>query len=175
MSNLTILSRSRWDAKPPTSPRTLRKPYTIRELFIHWPGEDPRSWHDIHTQNQEATVLRSFQHYHQVDNGWADIGYNHVMGNGGFKEVPRIWTGRGAQYIPAAQLGHNPGTIAICVLVGPNDPITENIVSRLRSYIRWAEGYSGNKLRVRGHGEVYGTECPGPRLRGIIRSGRLRV
>lgn len=171
---LTILPRSAWGARPASGPLSRRPPSSIHELFIHWPG-DQTSWRDVKTIKGEITTLKQFQNYHMDTHGWSDIGYNHVMGNGGFTEtgIPRIWTARGAQFTPAAQLAHNTGTLAICILIGPNDPLTDHMVSRLRSYIRWAINYTGNDLHIRPHGAVTQTDCPGIRLKNIIYHGKL--
>jgi hypothetical protein len=107
-------------------------------------------------------------------NGWNDIGYNHVMFPSGSSRLPRIYTGRGAQYIPASQLDHNVGTISIMVYMSRDDFLHESTKSRLRSYVRWADNYSGNTLDIRGHGEVFGTECPGPQLRNWVAKERHR-
>lgn len=150
-----------------------RKPSDIHEVFFHWPGGIPASWDNVTSPAEEKATIRGFQHQHIHVNGWSDIGYNHVMGH--FGPVPNVYTARGAQYTPAAQLGHNQGTIACCILIGPDDFLRQDVINRMRSYIRWAEEYTGNRLRVRGHGEVFGTECPGPSIRKAISSGRLDI
>jgi hypothetical protein len=170
--NMTVISRKEWNAAPPTKPRTRRAPSSIREVFFHWPGSEPRSWERVDTQSEEEAILRSFQRSHQGQ-GWADIGYNHVMGNA--DAVPRLYTGRGAQFVPAAQLGHNTGTIACCILIGPEDFLRGDIIVRMRSYVRACEQFAGHRLRVRGHGEVVSTDCPGPQIRKALNSGALDI
>lgn len=171
---LTISSRANWRAAARTGPVTYRKPSTITELFVHWPGTSgklvpPNGW----TATQERTIMRDLQRQHQDGNGWNDIGYSHVLfpnPNG----LPRVYTGRGAQYVPASQLGHNEGTISILVYMGSEDKLHASTKARLRSYVRWVDTYTRGTVRVRGHGEVVGTECPGPKLRRWVRFGRKR-
>lgn len=116
--------------------------------------------------------MRDLQRGHFA-NGWSDIGYSHVLFPNP-EGVPRIYTARGAQYVPAAQLNHNEGTIAIMVYMGAEDMVHESTKARLRSYVRWVDDYTGRTVAVRGHGEVFGTECPGPDLRAWVKSGRHR-
>jgi hypothetical protein len=125
----------------------------------------------VDTVEEEHAQLRAWQRQHMQVNGWADGGYNHVLfPNWGRPEkVPRVYTFRGAQYVPAAQLNHNAGTLAVMVALGPDDPLTDDVKRRLFAFHRWAEDYAGHRLRVRGHGEVFGTECPGPRLRSFVK------
>lgn len=171
---LTFQPRWTWRPALRRGPVARRDPDTITELFVHWPGV--RAAHVIPdtgwSRTQERRIMRDIQAGH-FGNGWSDIGYNHVLfpNPGG---VPRIYTARGAQYVPAAQLRHNTGTIAIMVYMGADDMLHESTKSRLRSYVRWADDYSGNKLKIRGHGEVFGTECPGDQLRRWVRSERHR-
>lgn len=171
-SDMTVITRADWGAESPRSRRTARPASSIREVFFHWPGEDPRSWKSVDTQKEEEAVLRSFQRSH-FGNGWSDIGYNHVLSNRG--DLPRLYTARGAQYVPAAQLNHNTGTIACCVLIGPDDVLREETIKRMRSYVRACEKYAGHRLRVRGHGEVVSTGCPGPQIRRAIANGKLNI
>lgn len=174
MSDLTILERKLWKPHPRRGPVSRRSPSSIHELFIHWPGTTPSTWRNVNTPAEERAAIKAMQTFHiGPERRWSDIGYNHIMGNGSDGNPPRIYVGRGAQYTPAAQLGHNVGTLAILVLVGPSDPVTAAIVSRLRSYIRWAVDWTGNSLMVKPHSAATPTECPGARLRILIRSGRL--
>lgn len=88
------------------------------------------------------------------------------------KEIPNIYTARGAQFIPAATLDDNLESIAICVAMGPQDPLLESVESRLRSYVRWAQDYCGHELHVLGHRQNVAhpgaTECPGPKLLAYV-------
>lgn len=172
--SLTIYPRTDWHARKSNGTRTRRAPSSITQLFIHWPGAVPKSWQNVNTVTEERATIKGFQNYHIDSNGWTDIGYNHVLvpNWGRPKQVPHIYTARGAQYVPAAQTDHNAGTLAICVLMGPDDPLLESVKERLRSYVRWAEHYAGHELKVMGHRQnpshPGATECPGPKLLAYV-------
>lgn len=174
MTDLQLITRRTWGAAARQGSVIQRAPSSITELFVHYPGAKdptlipPSGW----TAAEERQIMRDLQRGHFA-NGWSDIGYNHVL----FPHpdgLPRIYTARGAQYIPAAQLKHNTGTIAIMVYMGSADMLHDSTKARLRSYVRWADDYAGRRLRVRGHGEVVQTACPGPALREWVRSARHR-
>lgn len=171
---LTIKPRADWNAAARRGKVAYRKADTITELFIHWPGTlgkliPASGW----TPRQERAIMRDLQRQHMVGNGWSDIGYSHVLfpnPNG----QPRVYAARGARYVPASQLDHNAGTISILVYMGTKDTVHRSTKARLRSYVRFVDEYSGNKVRVRGHREVTGTECPGGALMRWVRFGRKR-
>lgn len=145
----------------------------ITELFVHWPGAKgklipPNGW----TRTRERAIMREIQAGHFA-NGWSDIGYSYVLFPNP-KGQPRIYTARGGRYVPASQLKHNTGTISIMVYMGTGDELHASTKARLRSFVRWADKYAGRTLKVRGHGEVFGTECPGPELRRWVNGGRHR-
>lgn len=173
MSELTIISRSKWRAAARKGPLSGRLPDSIRELFIHYPGVTGKiipanGW----SEASEREIMRNLQRGHFA-NGWSDIGYNHVL----FPSpdgLPRIYTARGAQWTPAAQMKHNTGTIAIMVYAGTQDILHESTKTRLRSYVRWVDHYTGNKVNVRGHREVVQTACPGEVLQNWVNNGRHR-
>lgn len=174
--SLTVISRADWKARPPVRPRTRRSRASITEFFLHWPGSEG-SLAAINTAAEERAWLRETQHFHMTkpDDPYIDLGYNLVMGNGRDGKVPRVYTGRGLQYLPASQLGHNPGTASLCVILGARDELTDEMISRIRSVIRYVEQYSGNRLRVRGHREVVGTTCPGPQITAALRAGKFNI
>lgn len=167
MSDLTVFPRSRWNAREPR-PMTVRSLKTIHELFIHWPGIDPRSWKHVNTVAEEHSAIRGIQDFHMdaPDHGWSDIAYNGVIvpNYGREDQSPNVYQGRDLVHQPAAQLGHNEGTAALLILIGPDDFLSEDVKRRIRSYIRWLEDKTGNNLSVRPHKAVTSTECPGPAL-----------
>jgi hypothetical protein len=78
-----------------------------------------------------------------------------------------IHRGRGMTYVPASQLGHNTGTVSVCVFLGPNDPVPDAVVRSIKELRAFCEHRAGHPLDVRPHSSVTSTECPGPRLLAI--------
>lgn len=173
MSNLTIHSREEWHARDPRL-RTPQELHDIKEFFVHWPGGDPRSWKHVNTVAEIKQTLRSFQDYHMDHNGWSDIGYTYLLApeRGKIQTSDTLWRARGPHWVPASQLNHNSGTVSVCVLMGPDDNLTEATKRRLRSLHRHVEKIAGRNVAWRGHCEVFGTECPGPALFNYIKDLR---
>lgn len=76
----------------------------VEKVFIHCSDSDYKIHDDI-------KVIRE---WHVKENGWKDIGYHYFI-----KQDGQIQAGRDLEKIPAAQFGHNTGSIAIC-LAGKN-------------------------------------------------------
>lgn len=135
-----------------------RDPKRKRELFLHHEaGAVARAT----TEANERRAMRALQSFHMDRNGWADIGYNYVLFPSG-----RLYEARGFSAIPAAQGGHNSGTIAICC-IGHYDKqkLTEAQKKRL---VKAANNLAAKGVRtVGGHGEAPGqaTACPGKHIR----------
>ncbi|HMJ97613.1 MAG TPA: hypothetical protein VK486_17325, partial [Thermoleophilaceae bacterium] len=68
--------------------------------------------------------------------------------------------GRSHRKVPAAQLNHNRGTLAICVVAGPLDTIT----SRTRYVIERVLMLHPSVRTLGGHRDVVATSCPGEHL-----------
>lgn len=89
-----------------------------------------------------------------VDRGWTCIGYHYFMSSDGVLQY-----GRDIELTPAAQSGHNTGSIAICLngLV-PSD-FTQTMLNNLKNFCMQINGaYRG--IRFRGHKEVAAKSCP---------------
>lgn len=153
-----LISRGTWGARPPkkTTPND-----PIREIFIH------------HTSNKDAnkiTVLRQMyaaaqgiQNYHMDENGWSDIGYHFLIFQpGGGHDHAHVLQGRLPRYLPAAQLGHNPGTLAIAVY---GNGFTDAMQRNTRFMIEClARDYAPGARGIGGHRDVVETDCPGPKF-----------
>lgn len=158
MSSVTIHTRTSWGARTPRPTRTPQSPRSIREFFIHWPGETGK-FTGI-TAVRERAIMRETQDYHMDTHGWADIGYSFAVFQSG-----RIYRGRGMNYVPAAQLGHNTGTVGVCCMVGLHDEPTPELlkaVGELKHFcLLRAHAF---ELIVRPHKAVTSTDCPGPAM-----------
>lgn len=160
-TKLKIHSRRSWGAKPPR-PRDEQSPSQVRELFIHWPGGEPASWAHVDSVAEEEATMRSIQGFHMGPaRGWSDFAYSFAVFPSG-----RIYRGRGMRYVPAAQLGHNTGTVAVIVFLGPEDQdkLSSKVVGAIRALREHCEAKAGRSLDVRPHRAVTSTECPGPFL-----------
>ncbi|MBA3298244.1 MAG: hypothetical protein H0U19_15060 [Acidobacteria bacterium] len=159
----TIHSRKAWGAKTP-KPRTPQNVKAVRELFVHWPGGIPATWQSVNTAAEERQTMRNIQSFHMgPERGWSDFAYNFAIFQSG-----RIYRGRGMDWVPAAQAGHNTNTTAVVVFIGPEDRPSSAVLVALKSLRHHCERRAGHRLAVRPHGAVTSTECPGPRLRAFV-------
>lgn len=161
-----IKSRESWNARP-WREFTFQPDSIIREFFIHHPADLSHDLAHIDTDQEQDSYLRGVQNFHMdnPDRHWDDIGYSHIVFQDG-----TVVKGRGRNHVPAAQLGHNTGTIAVlCVLANGEHP-SARMIAALVSLKDRMDRLVGRDLRVRAHGDVTQTECPGPELRAIIPS-----
>lgn len=156
---LTI-ARSVWTDKPGGGSID---PGPKREVFLHHTVSGNHAW----TRAQEREHMRFLWHLHVEVNGWSDVGYNYVC----FPSA-RVYRARPADRIPAAQEGHNTGTLAIAV-VGTNPVLSLLQRRKLRALIRRLREDRPTITRLGGHRDVYATECPGDRIYGWIKKWRL--
>lgn len=123
-----------------------------RELFIHHEAGPVRP---AQSAAAERVIIRGIRNQHIRGNGWDDIGYSYVLFPSG-----RMYTGRGFRGLPAAQLNHNAGTVAIC-LAGHYDKQQISIAQK-RRLIDAANNLHALGVRtVGGHRQVTQTACPG--------------
>lgn len=151
--SVKVYSRQEWGARPPA--QSMSRQYQPSEAFVHYSGAVVKGLNNL--EKQKAAV-RAIQNYHMDSNGWSDVGYSYLVVQ---PENPlrraRAFAGRNAMYVPAAQAGHNTGTIAICVLAGPGQPLRRNTRYVIEQLLR---RYSTVKT-VGGHRDVTPTDCPG--------------
>lgn len=172
MSGLSIIKRDAWNPEKRSCAPVRRGWTTLTEGFVHWPGLIPGSWQHVNSTAKERAAIRDIQQFHMHDpaHKWCDIGYNYVLTpNWGRPSAsPRIYVARGPHWTPAAQLNHNEHTLAILVLMGPNDPLTPEVKAKLHQFARYVTDKVGHDLRWRPHRAVTPTECPGPALAGFV-------
>jgi hypothetical protein len=124
-----------------------------RELYLHHTvtSNRPRS------RAEERRHMRELEDSH-LARGFQTIGYNFVLFRSG-----RLYEGRGPRALPAAQGGHNTGTVAIACV---GDYRTDRLTVRMRARLVIAAVNVRVRRGVRlvgGHREApgEGTECPG--------------
>lgn len=133
-------------------------PFTVPErpvhvVFVHCTASD----HDAH---DDAAVI---DQWHR-QRGWRGIGY-HVF----IRRDGAIQRGRPLEEVPAAQEGHNGGSIALC-LHGFKTfaPAQFEALRRLADAIDAAYAERGRRLRWRGHCEVANKLCPNFDYRAVL-------
>lgn len=160
-----IVSRAEWGARQPTSTTRIAKP--VPRVFIHHTAGDTCT-----TQAQCISVVKSIQNYHMNSKGWADIGYNFLVGQDGNVYEGRGWNNVGA-HAADARVNHNYGSIGISVIgtfntIAPNAAAL-NAVKQLIACGVSNGGLSG-AYTLHGHRDGGCTECPGQAFYNIIRT-----
>lgn len=92
-----------------------------------------------------------------ISRGFSDIGYHFFIDFAG-----KIFIGRSLETNPAAQVGHNTGTIAICLHGGQDSKADFKIEQYhiLKSLCKQiCEAYN-NQITFHGHCEVSAKDCP---------------
>lgn len=108
--------------------------------------------------------MRAIQAFHMgPQRGWADFAYNFAVFMDG-----RVYRGRGIDYVPAAQEGHNTNTVAILCVVGDEETPSRLMVRGLIDLKDHLDKRCGRDLSVKPHSSVVATACPGNRIRNII-------
>lgn len=119
----------------------------IARVFIHCSASD----------NQNHDNIQTIREWH-LGRGWGDVGYHFFIDKTG-----NIYQGRPLELAPAAQRGHNEGSIAICLSGLRNFWDAQfNSLQQLCILLNslypntWTEDY----LTFHGHNEVSAKECP---------------
>ena len=159
----------------------------VNKIYIHCSDSDNpahdnietvRNWHIHPRDRDDGTVVYKGGIYedrkelpsevrNKRGNGWNDIGYHIFINSYG-----NVSNGRSFELIPAAQKGHNYGSIAIC-LSGRKDLFNETQFDSLRDVcraIRDAYKNLGIQVTFHGHNEVdKGKSCPVIDYREILK------
>ena len=117
----------------------------MNRVFVHCSASD----------NPDHDDIEVMRRWHVEENGWSDVGYHYFIRKSG-----RVEAGRSLERIPAAQGGHNPGTIAICLHGLKIEKFSVRqfkALSRLCMEIN--ETYE-HQLTFHGHCEVSNKSCP---------------
>lgn len=157
MPALKVISRHTWGARKGGPYSTQPTP---KETFIHYSAGQGKH---IDTYAEQKSAMSAIQGLHMNNNGWSDIGYHFVVFQpwGRFK-IARVFQGRPLNAIPAAQAGHNTGTVAVCVVMQNGEKLKWQTKAKLRSLVRRLPP------NVRGHYEVVATSCPGTALKAYL-------
>jgi N-acetylmuramoyl-L-alanine amidase len=159
---MRYLTRSDWGARAPKSVPTHFS--TVNYVFIH------------HTTgvtlgaDQSNNWVRNIQSYHMDTNGWADIAYSFL-----FDSYGNVFEGRGWGVIGAHTLNYNSQGHGFAYLGDGSQPLTVDALDAVRWLVAESDRRYGAKT-IRGHREVFGTECPGDWLEahlGDLRGGSV--
>jgi hypothetical protein len=112
--------------------------------------------------DEQCEHMRGLQNFHMDTRGWSDIAYAYIVFQPyGKLTRARVFEGRDYHKVPAAQLGHNTGTLPICVVGNfERDGVKRNTRFVIEQLIR---KHSSVKV-VGGHCDVVSTSCPGQHL-----------
>ncbi|MFG3338730.1 N-acetylmuramoyl-L-alanine amidase [Glycomyces sp. NPDC048151] len=142
-----IVSRSAWGARSATG--TTRTTWSKRTTFaVH------------HSGASADQTPREIQDFHMNSRGWSDIGYNFLVGDDG-----TIYHGRGWLTVGAHIAGHNTECVGVCVI---GNYVSRAVPEPVKDALAWlydeANRRAGKTLRIRTHGQLASTACPGERL-----------
>lgn len=158
---MRIISRRQWGARNPRS-RSYQDPRSVKELFIHYTMSPSATGF-----SEQRNRMQQLQDFAMDTRNWSDVSYSYLVFNG---SRPRVFYGRGARVIPAAQANHNTNTIAIAVVMMADDKLTWQTKLQLRRLV-WhlRRKIVKRNVPVRPHSAVTQTSCPGDQLRAFIK------
>lgn len=159
--SISLFTREDWGARRPR-PMT-EQGWNAHEAFIHHTAD---TYKGLDSLAEQKARMRGYQAFHMDVRGWADIAYHFVVfppfvTSEGTEISARVFQGRERNYVPAAQEGHNRGTLAVCV-VGDYESefLHRNTIYALEVLLARYDA-----LRtLGGHRDVVSTSCPGDKL-----------
>lgn len=122
----------------------------------------------IHHSATTTGCSKVFRAFHRAINGWVDIGYHFVIGNGSLSEDGEVEEGRPQWAVGAHAREHNEDTIGICLVGSFSDTYpTEDQMKSLGMLLKsLLSEYDLSSSSIILHRELSGcnTECPGKNL-----------
>ena len=132
----------------------------ITKVFLHCSASN-RPNHD------DVEVIRKWH----KQRGWSDIGYHYFIRADG-----TIEKGRDIEKKPAAQAGHNTGTIAICLHgLYPQDFSLFQYESVYKLCKAIDDAYDDRRISFHGHCEVSPKPCPVFDYRAVLKLDNLGI
>lgn len=130
----------------------------VERVFLHCSASD-----DDHLTG--AGLVTEIRRWHKK-RGWSDVGYHYLIDKAGV-----VLPGRPLARGPAAQKGHNTGTIAI--MVHGLEKFPPNMLEQCRLLCAEInEAYEG-RISFHGHCEVSAKSCPVFDYRGLLQLDRF--
>jgi len=158
---MKYLERSDWNAAEPR--KRLPMPSNPKGIAIHWVGAR------INQQRDPAEVVQGIQEFHQgPSRGWWDIAYQECVALDG-----TVLRGRGFNTRSGAngKSSTNRKYGAICLLMGPGQDPTPEIIAAVRQRIAAWRRLNPKAIEIVGHGNLKQTTCPGSSIFELIRRG----
>lgn len=162
---MKLVTRQEWGARAPRD-KTYQRTTDIKTIFIH----HSESQGGQRTFNEQAQAIRNTQDFHMgPERQWSDIAYTYLVTNPFRGGRSRAFVGRGLHQVPAAQLGFNTNSCAICVITMDGEPLSWKTKLTLRRLIWQTRRRIGRQVPVKPHSAVNSTSCPGDQLRAWIK------
>ncbi len=121
--------------------------------------------HHSATATGNARVIRAL---HRAVNGWIDIGYHFVIGNGTLSRDGEVESGRPVWSVGAHTRGHNQDSIGICLVGNFSETSpTEKQIASLKELLRkLLVDFPVTRSDILLHRDAEGcrTECPGENI-----------
>jgi hypothetical protein len=137
----SLFSQSNEEQTVPLFARPARR---VSRVFLHCSASNKPEHDDI-------SVIRDWH----LKRGFIDVGYHYFIKTDGTLQL-----GRGLEHIPAAQSGHNSGTIAICLHGLNESDFTEAQFHMLRDLCFAIDTAYNGAITFHGHCEVANKLCP---------------
>jgi hypothetical protein len=160
-----LITTTAWRAAPTRTTLPARGP--LDHLVLHHTAF-AASGIGGRTLAAEARHMRQIQRWH-LDRGWATVGYHFVVSPSG-----RIFAGRPVDRLGAHVLGHNAGTVGICLMGNFERERPTPAALAALEHVRTQLVPGGDAVELLGHREHRGhetTACPG---RYLQREGAAR-
>ncbi|XP_030400216.1 LOW QUALITY PROTEIN: peptidoglycan recognition protein 3-like [Gopherus evgoodei] len=151
----TIITRSQWGARAPRDRVQLSTP--VPYVIIHHTAGS-----SCISQASCSQLVRGIQNYHMDSKGWADIGYNFLIG-----EDSRVYEGRGWSTMGAHAKNWNHKSLGFSFLGTFSSRVPSAAALNIaQDLIQCAvnRGSLSSSYTLKGHRNVNPTECPGNAL-----------
>lgn len=143
----------------------LRVPHEIDAITLHHSG----SAEPLRPDDDPVEKLRGLQEWGATARNWWDVPYHFLLDLDG-----NVYEGRDYRYVGETNTGYDPRGHLLISVLGNYDrqDATEAQVETIRELIAWAsQEFDVPPERIRGHGDVAETSCPGEHLRKYLEDG----
>lgn len=166
--SITLYDREDWGAAQPRD--MTEQGWDAHEVFLHHTSDTAAG---LFSLGEQCARMRYYQRLHMGAEGheaWADIGYHFVafppfVTPAGTEVPARLFQGRERHFVPAAQEGHNRGTLAVCVVGNyQKQVVPRNVIYAVEVLLKDLMSRGAPLKTLGGHKDVVSTECPGRNL-----------